>query len=112
MITTLLVALLFQALVSNPRAVIFQCPDHAQDSGHEIDILNSSGAVIQTIQGGDPAADANGDVRVDINVQPIAFGNYTVRVRAVAGALKSLDSDPASFARVPGRPIGVRVSGN
>jgi hypothetical protein len=108
----LLVAALQTAVVNNPRAVLFSCPDHASDTGHEIDIIDSTGTVIQTIQGGDPVADANGGVRIDINVQPIAFGNYSVKVRAVAGALKSADSLPASFSRVPGQPANVKVSGN
>lgn len=112
MIFELLIAIaLLQAVPSNPRAVVFQCPDHAQDTAHELDIVDSAGVVIQTIQGGDPPAAANGDVTIAINVQPIAFGVYTVRVRAVAGSLKSVDSDPATFARVPGKPTDVRLGG-
>lgn len=102
----------FAQTVKNPRAVIFTCVDHAQDTGHEIDILDSKGVVIQTIQGGDPAADANGDVTIAINVQPVTFGSYTIKVRAVAGALKSVDSAPSVvWERVPGQPGQPRVGG-
>lgn len=101
----LLVGLLQVPPVANPRAVTFQCPDHAQDTGHEVDIRDSTGAVIQTLQGGDPPADANGDVTIPINVQPITFGTYTIVVRAVAGSLKSADSVASdAWTRVPGAP--------
>ena len=41
--------------VKNPSALTFACPDHAQDTGHEIDIVRAAdGVIIQTIQGGDP----------------------------------------------------------
>jgi hypothetical protein len=103
---------LLQAPVKNPRAVIFTCVDHATDTGHEVDIINAQGVVVQTINGGDPLADANGDVTVEFNVQPITFGAYTVRVRAVAGAIKSADSLPSDvWERVPGQPGKPKVGG-
>jgi hypothetical protein len=115
LVELVLAAFLQSAIVSNPRAVEFECADHGSDTGHEIDILDSANVVIQTIQGGDPAPIGiqNGLplVRISINVQPIAFGNYTVKVRAVAGTLKSVDSLPASFTRVPGQPTNVKVGG-
>lgn len=98
--------------VKNPRLVTFTCPDHAVDTGHEIDIIDAKGVVVQTIQGGDPALNATGEVEVVINVQPVAFGTYTMKVRAVAGALKSADSvatDP--WERVPGAPGKPKVGG-
>jgi hypothetical protein len=108
----LLLMVVLQSMVVNPRSVVFSCPDHALDTGHEIDIVNASGAVIQTIQGGDPAADGNGDVTVSINVQPVAFGSYTVRVRATAGDVESLDSVASDvWQRAPGQPGKPRVGG-
>jgi hypothetical protein len=111
MIAWLLTAML-QVPVTNPRAVIFTCPDHAQDTGHEIDIVNAQGVVIQTLTAGDPAADTAGDVEIPINVQPVTFGSYTVRVRATFGAIKSLSSDPSAvWERSPGKPGTPRVGG-
>src|SRR3990167_849799 len=105
------VTLMAQSPVKNPRAVVFTCPDHDRDDGHEVDIVNSAGTVIHTLQGGDPPADANGEVTIAINVQPIAFGDYTIIVRAVAGPLRSVNSAPSAvWQRVPGAPSqpGVR----
>jgi hypothetical protein len=102
----------FQVPVTNPRAVIFQCPDHAKDTGHEIDIINAAGVVVQTITAGDPAEDAAGDVEIGFNVQPMGFGSYTVKVRATFGAMRSLDSEPSVvWERVPGKPGAPRVGG-
>lgn len=100
-----------QAPIKNPTAVLFTCPDHALDDQHELDIIRVSDmVVVQTILGGDPPADAAGDVRININVQPVAFGQYTIRVRAVAGALKSDNSAPtAIWERAPGAPTKTRV---
>lgn len=102
----LCMAMSAEAQVKNPTGVLFQCPDHDRDSNHEVDIVDdATGNVIQTIQAGDPPADTNGDVLVTLNVQPIAFGNYTFVVRAVAGTLKSEDSTPSDvWSRVPGKP--------
>ena len=84
---------------------MFTCPDHATDDGHEVDIVDSTGVVIQTIQGGDPAADAQGNVSILINVQPVKFGLYTFVVRAKAGALMSVNSAPSDvWQRAPGQP--------
>ncbi len=92
-------------MAKNPSEVSFVCPDHAQDSGHEVDIINAGGVVIQTIQGGDPPADANGIVTIPLNLQPVAFGAYTIRVRATASLVKSTDSDASNiWERVPGAP--------
>jgi len=103
-------ALAQDATKRNPSAVLFTCPDHAADTGHEVDIVNAQGQVVQTIQGGDPPADANGDVRVALNVQPIAFGVYTVKVRATYGAIKSIDSEASeTWERAPGQPSKPRV---
>jgi hypothetical protein len=106
------------SIVRNPRAVVFECPDHDQDTGHEIDIVRvSDGAVIQTIQGGDPASGAVVDglpsVTIPINVQPVIFGAYRVVVRAVAGSFKSDSSDPSAiWERAPGKPTAPRAGSN
>jgi hypothetical protein len=92
--------------VRNPSGVMFTCPDHALDDGHEEDIVDSvTGVVVQTIQGGDPAADAQGNVSIALNVQPVKFGTYTFVVRAKAGALMSPNSVPSDvWQRSPGQP--------
>lgn len=100
--------------VQNPRRVIFTASeDHDQLTAYEIDIVRvSDGVVMQTISAGLPAPDGNGDVTVGLNVQPIAFGTYVVRVRAVAGTNKSVDSEPSNlWERVPGPPGKPSVGG-
>lgn len=97
--------------VRNPTGVTFTCPDHALDDGHEVDIVDSvTGVVLQTIQGGDPAADAQGIVTVQLNVQPVKFGTYVFIVRAKAGTNMSPNSPPSEvWMRSPGAP-GVPVA--
>lgn len=100
-----------QTLIKNPSGLIFTCPDHALDDQHEIDIVRQAdGVVVQTLLVGDPPADVNGDVVVKVNVQPVAFGSYVFRVRAVAGTIKSDTSDPSPiWERAPGKPTNVQV---
>lgn len=100
-----------QTPIKNPSGVIFACLDHALDDQHEVDIVRQSdGVVVQTLLVGDPPANAVGDVVVSVNVQPVAFGQYVFRVRAVAGTLKSDTSDPSPvWERAPGKPTDVRV---
>jgi hypothetical protein len=102
-------------VVKNPTTAEFDCPDHDLDDNHELDIISVVGTnrvVIQTISLGDKPADADGKVRFALNLQPIAFGDYVARARAVAGAIKSDDSaDSNLFQRVPGKP-GVTLKGN
>ncbi len=96
--------------VRNPTGVMFTCPDHALDDGHEVDIVDSTGVVVQTIQAGDPPADAQGNVSVPINIQPVKFGLYTFVVRAKAGLLMSPNSPPSElWQRSPGAP-GIPVA--
>jgi hypothetical protein len=98
--------------VVNPTFVtVPSCPDHDQDTGHDIDILDTAGVVTQTIAGGDPGAAANGSVTFAINVQPVKFGAFTFVVRATAAGIKSPNS-PASdpWHRAPGAP-GKPVAG-
>ena len=109
LLTILLVLVSVPALaqvpaVKNPTGLEFTCLDHAADTGHEVDIIDSSGTVVQTLNVGDPP-EVLGKVTVSLNVQPISFGTYTFKVRATAGVLESEDSvasDP--WERVPGRP--------
>jgi hypothetical protein len=97
------------ATVKNPRTVEFTCPDHDRDDQHELDIVRTSdGAVIQTLQLGDPAVDGDGLVRASINVQPVSFGEYVVRVRVLAQGVSSDNSaDSNVWQRAPGSPGGV-----
>jgi hypothetical protein len=92
--------------VVNPARLSFTCPDHDQDNQHEIDIINvSTGAVESTILGGDPAANAAGEVVIVLNIQPIKFGEKRFVVRAVAGTEKSESSAPSDvWRRSPGTP--------
>lgn len=100
-----------QEPVKNPTAVLFTCPDHDRDDQHEIDIIRvSDGQVVQTLLVGDPPVNGNGDVRVAINVMPVAFGQYVIKVRAVAGTLKSEDSVASEvWVRSPGKPSKPRT---
>jgi hypothetical protein len=95
-----------QTPVKNPTLVIVPaCPDHDQDTGHEIEILTPQGSSVQVLQVGDPPREPNGEVRFQVNVQPIKFGQYVVVVRATAGAVKSDNSPPSdAWERVPGAP--------
>ena len=105
------ISLYAQVPVKNPSGLAFLCPDHATDSGHEVDIIRESdGVVIQTLSVGDPPLNAQGEVEVAINVQPVAFGQYRFAARATAGALESDTSVPSAlWERVPGRPSGIVV---
>jgi hypothetical protein len=108
MIELLLAGAMLQAVpnVKNPTAVSFKCVDHDRDTGHDILIVdNATGTTLQTIAGGDPALDVNGDVTIPLNVQPVAFGTYHIKVRVLAGALSSDLSTPSNvWERVPGAP--------
>ena len=94
--------------VKNPSALTFTSADHANAAvtGYEVDILNGA-TVVQTLVIAKSATTVlpNGDVKVTLNVQPIAFGTYKLQVRTVAGAVKS-DNSVASddWVRSPGAP--------
>jgi hypothetical protein len=117
MITSLLlVALLQLPLVKNPSGIIFTCStDHDTVTGYEVDIVRTVDNVdvaIQTINIGKPAKDAVGDCTAMLNVQPIAFGIYVFKARAIAGTVKSSDSLPSdSWERAPGAPGKPRPGG-
>ncbi|HAM59502.1 MAG TPA: hypothetical protein DCQ64_30475 [Candidatus Rokubacteria bacterium] len=104
------VSLSAQGPPKNPSQIAFFCPDHDRDDQHEIDVVRvSDGVVIATLLGGDPPLTGT-EVVVDLNVQPVAFGSYRFVVRAVAGPLRSANSDPSEvWERVPGRPSGIVV---
>lgn len=90
----------------NPTVIGFTCPDHNQDTGHEVDIIeDGTGRLVQTLVVGDPPANESGEVEITLSVQPIAFGNYHFVVRATVPTLKSADSLPSElWQRVPGSP--------
>jgi hypothetical protein len=100
--------------IKNPSAVAFESADHAKVTGYEVDIVSSGGAVVQTQQGGKGTQDAAGVVTVAFSVQSLAFGTYTVRVRAIVTSgsttLKSVDSTPSpTWDRVPMQPVKVTI---
>ena len=89
----------------NPSRIGFTCPDHAQDDQHELDIVTEAGVVVSTILLGDPPLNSAGEVEATISVQPIKFGRYVFRVRAVAQGLESVDSLGSEvWVRAPGQP--------
>lgn len=113
----LLLVLLLPALASaqtapvkNPTKAIFTSPDAASVTGYEVDIIGPTGTVVQTLTFPATAPDANGDVTLTLNVQPVAFGVYTAVVRAVSAGLKSVNSEPSNtWERVPGQPSKPKV---
>jgi hypothetical protein len=112
----LLAAALMQTpAVKNPAVVEWVCPDHDADTQHELRILRVEGTnrvIVTTLLLGDPvyADAATKTVRADLNVQPIAFGDYVATMTAVAGTVKSDPSTETNgFQRVPGSPSKVVV---
>lgn len=101
--------------VRNPTAAEFNSPDHGNPAvtSYEFDISTSTGGVVQTITV--PKASVvlvSGELgavgalyRININVQPVAFGTYVSVMRTVAGAIKSEDSSVSNvWERSPGAP--------
>lgn len=107
----LLVPSLAMAQAKNPTKATFQPgPDAALVTGYELDIVNAAGTVVQTMVFPAQPADANGEVTLTINVQPVAFGDYTAVVRNVVGSVKSANSLPSEmWQRVPGAPSKPKV---
>ena len=97
-------------LVKNPSIVEWTCPDHDLDDGHELKIIRIEGTnkvVITTIKLGDPGYfdEVGKGVRSDLNVQPIAFGEYVATMRAMFGTVSSEESAESNrFQRAPGAP--------
>jgi hypothetical protein len=102
---------LAQTPVKNPNRAVFTVgPDAAQVTGYELDIINSQGAVVQTLTFPAQTPDAAGDVTLTFNVQPVAFGTYTVVVRNISNATKSTNSTASEvWERAPGQPSKPRV---
>jgi hypothetical protein len=97
----------------NPSGLCFTSADHANVTAYEIDIVKTSdGAVLQTITVPKTSTTMVGtEVRVDVNVQPVAFGTYTFRARAVVNTVKSTDSVPSDqWDRAPGQPSKPKVA--
>ena len=93
--------------VKNPSGVSFTSADHAVVTGYEVDIIDNTGKVIQTIVTGKGTQAADGTVTLALNVQPIpiSLDLYTLRIRAAVGAVKSADSPSSDpWERSPGRP--------
>lgn len=96
--------------VKNPRGVQFTSVDHnnASTTGYELDIkAEATGTVIQTlaVTKANTIVLPNGDIQINVNVQPIAFGDYRFVARTVAGTIKSADSVPSDvWTRAPGAP--------
>lgn len=90
--------------VKNPTAVEFTSADHATVTGYEVDILNGT-TVLTTLSLGKGTL-AGGIVTLPLNVQPIAFGTYTLRIRAVASPTLKSENSPSSdpWDRVPVAP--------
>lgn len=96
--------------IKNPSAIIFTSADHdnAAVTGYEIDILNgTTNALVQTLNIAKTATTKlpTGEIRVNVNVQPVAFGSYTFVARTIAGAIESVNSVESDlWERVPGAP--------
>lgn len=104
------VVLCAQTPVRNPQSISFTCADHDRDDEHEVEVVDvKTGVVVQTILLGDPPLTGS-LVMTTVNLRPLAFGSYVVRVRAVANGQRSETSDPSPvWERAPGRPMNVDV---
>lgn len=99
-----------QTVPKNPTGLAWTCPDHALDDAHEIAIVRESdGVTIQTLAAGDPPLTGT-EVVAALNVQPVAFGQYRFRVRALAAGVSSDWSELSEiWERAPGKPTGLVV---
>lgn len=102
--------------VTNPTGVCFIASfDHMDIDHYELDLVSSSGAIMQTINMGKPVPQntPNGEQWVvwqNLNVMPVQFGTYTSVARSVGDGVTGPASDPSNFwDREPGRPGGPRV---
>ncbi len=96
--------------VKNPSRAEWTCSaDHAVIDGYRLDIMDKTGAVLQTLDMGKPTPDATNTCAGALNVQPVKFDtNYVARIRAYAGAAESDNSTNSNaFDRVPGKPSNV-----
>lgn len=102
MLALLVIAALAQTqepptVITTSMTVIFDCAPalHAKDTGHELDLLDPEGRVVQTIELGDPAPDEKGEIVVKLNVLPERGVVYTAVVRATIGKDKTASSAPS-----------------
>lgn len=97
--------------VQNPTRIVFTpSADHDAISEYEADIVTADGKVLQTINLGKPPVDAANECTATINVQPVAFGRYTVVMRAVAAGIRGPNSAPSNtWERAPGAPSKARA---
>lgn len=103
--------------VVNPTGVCFQAsPDHNDIDSYALDLVDSSGVVVQTIDMGKPLPvnTPNGEQWVvwlgNLNVMPVSFGTYTSIARSIGNGVTGPPSVPSNFwDREPGRPGGPRV---
>ncbi len=100
----------------------FTFADHPRMTSYDVDIYPASacpvdagagvplvcqGTPFQTISiaAGTAAAQPNGDWRLTMNVQPIAFGQYYIIVTPIASAVRGDPSVPSNlWVRAPGAP--------
>ena len=100
-------------MVQNPTKVLFVCPDHDLDIGHEIDTVDDQGVVVGTLEVGKGTFDpATGIVTIDVSLLPSAAGKFTTRVRATAGddVESPTSADSEVWHRAPRAPTNVRVA--
>ena len=97
----------------NPTGTEWTCSaDHSAVTSYEIGwFLAGAASLVSTVDLGKPTGPTQ--CAAAINVMPLAFAEYTAKVRAkVAGTpiIYSEWSDPSNlFQRVPGKPGGVVV---
>ena len=93
--------------IRNPSGATFTpSADHATITSYEIGwFLTGAVEPVSTVDIGKPAPDGTNTCAIAINVMPLAFNEYTAKIRAKAGTVYSDWSDPSNgFQRVPGRP--------
>lgn len=93
-----------QAPIPNPTGAEWDpSPDHATITSYELGYyLAGATDPVQTVDLGKPTPGADGKCRAAINVRPLGFGVYTARIKAKAGAVGSVWSDPSNpFERTP-----------
>ena len=100
--------------VKNPSTLLFTASvDHSSLSSYEVDIKRASDStVVSFFDIGKPTPNTDGVVTYNIQprIMSLSFGTYFVVVRAVAGALKSADSNVSNnLDRVPGPPSSTKV---
>lgn len=107
------------APIQNPSLIVFTpSPDHATISSYQVVILDAKDAAVQTLDIGKPnpcsascpAGVAVGEASAAINVQPVAFGRYTVVMKSVGGGITGPASPPSDvWERAPGSPSKPKV---